>query len=165
VNYTLDVWYYRADAPSDAPRTVRSESELADVLTYVLTNHQPNPPVLVARERPKVGRRGRPDHQIKIDADREGGVGSVLAMGPRDFVPELAPDFARTPPDGGVWVARSVGWVPPAGTPPLYIDKAVMTEFPWNAVLPLDLWREALHEFMRTGLRPTCVEWDVSAVY
>ncbi|WP_367134024.1 Imm1 family immunity protein [Saccharothrix sp. HUAS TT1] len=66
---------------------------------------------------------------------------------------------------GGVWVARCESWEPPADAPPLYIDKAVMTEFPRHAVLPLDLWREALHEFMRTGRRPTCVEWDVSAVY
>ena len=165
MSYTLDVWYHLAEAPSDLPRTLRSESELAEVLAYVLVNHQPNPPVFVARERPRVGRRGRPDHQVKVDADGAGGVGAILAMGPRDFVPESAPDFVGTSPDGGVWVAECKSWEPPADAPPLYVDKAVMTRFPRHAVLPLDLWREALHEFMRTGRRPTCVEWDVSAVY
>jgi len=47
----------------------------------------------------------------------------------------------------------------------LYIDRETRTAFPKEATLPLNLLRELLHEFMRTGKRPTCVDWQQTDIF
>jgi hypothetical protein len=47
----------------------------------------------------------------------------------------------------------------------LYIDRETRTAFPKEATLPLNLLRELLHELMRTGKRPTCVDWQQTDIF
>ncbi|MEU4806359.1 Imm1 family immunity protein [Actinosynnema sp. NPDC023587] len=167
MSFTLDVWHHtgRADGATSQPTTVYTEPELERLLDTLLQRDQPNPPVLVARERTRYEGTEEPDHLVKIDMCARAGIGAILILGPRDIVPPDAPDHAHLDPQGGVWVTQAHDTTVPGDAPPLYIDKATLTEFPRDAALPLDVWRAALREFMRTGLRPGTVSWQPSEVY
>jgi hypothetical protein len=47
------------------------------------------------------------------------------------------------------------------GEPLLYMQGNSDNEFPPNAEVPADLVRQAAHEFADTGVRPTCVQWQI----
>ncbi len=161
--HTLEV-SFNAAADETSPVFVRTDTELELLLARLSERQQPNPPSIVLLERPVVGPHAMPDHVVKIDMNRHAGIGAILFGGPRDTVPVNAPDIAQVAPEGGVWVTKSTSAVPD-DAPPLYIDSATLTEFPRDATLPLDTWRAALREFMRTGMRPTVVDWQPSDVY
>ncbi|MEU4801709.1 Imm1 family immunity protein [Actinosynnema sp. NPDC023587] len=42
----------------------------------------------------------------------------------------------------------------------MFVDRVTERTFHADAVLPFNRVREALHEFRRTGERPTCVDWQ-----
>ncbi|WP_433871809.1 Imm1 family immunity protein [Saccharopolyspora sp. CA-218241] len=85
----------------------------------------------------------RPGHQMRVNVDesRRWGAISYVAEGAR----------------GGAWNTRNPA--PPAATT-VWFDGSTPTAFPRSAVLPLAEVREAVAEFCRTGLRPTCVRWQ-----
>jgi hypothetical protein len=161
----LDIYYFSGDNRADEPVTANSATALDDVLADILANPQPHPTVVYAKDRPTVGPLELPDHQIKFDVDPERQVGAVHAFGPGDF--------AADPPLNDVdettaWTARvkgSGGRASSFSDVTLYIDKDTRTEFPQGAVLPLTVLREVLHEFMRTGKRPVCVDWEQTDVF
>ncbi|WP_184698502.1 Imm1 family immunity protein [Saccharothrix tamanrassetensis] len=97
--------------------------------------------------------------------DGRAGIGAILFAGPRDMLPSDTPDLAGLGPDGGVWVTRATNTPAPDNAPPLYIDKATLTQFPRSAALPLTVWRRALHELATTGLRPPSLQWQTSEYY
>ncbi|MEU4806358.1 Imm1 family immunity protein [Actinosynnema sp. NPDC023587] len=154
----LTIWYYRHDGrDGEDPEVVSTPDALDRILDYILDHPQPHPPVLTVRDRPRLMDGRYPDHEVKIDADRDAGLGAVLCSGPADF----APDATVTGGDGGSWMTLARGTHPPHDTTPaLYMDKATRTEFPSDALLPLALWRKSLHELLQTGRRPTCVQWQ-----
>ncbi|KOV87565.1 hypothetical protein ADL03_06610 [Nocardia sp. NRRL S-836] len=55
--------------------------------------------------------------------------------------------------------------VAPADVPTLYVDAANDTEFPRNAIIPVELARAALLEFAQTGVRPESVQWQPFETY
>ncbi|MFB9429734.1 Imm1 family immunity protein [Streptoalloteichus tenebrarius] len=96
------------------------------------------------------GGMGMPDHELRVVVDRSGRVGAL------SFVAD-ATDV------GGTWFSRStLRLVEP---PTLYADCGSLLRFPTNSILALPDVREALHEFQRTGARPTCVDWQPAAGY
>lgn len=157
MKHALDLWYFTETRQADDPVTVRSEQELERALEEVLAYKQPHPTPVCAQGRPTFGPLNLPDHQLKFDVDAEAGVGAIHAFGSPDFHgDEAAGAFysrvsRRTPADD----------VSPAA---LYIDFDTRTRFPPDAAIPLALLRQALLEFMKTGRRPTCVEWQESDV-
>lgn len=155
MSFTIDVYYYGHGGDPAVPVPVRSAEELDRVLDFISTTAQPNPSVLVARERPRIGPRAKPDHHVKIDVDGAARLGAICFVGPHSDAPDGY--------DSAAWVTRTVEAVQDA--PPIYLDKATRTEFPRDAVVPFALVREALHEFRETGERPTCVQWQLSDVY
>ncbi|SHF16914.1 Imm1 family immunity protein [Streptoalloteichus hindustanus] len=151
MTYALDVYYYRHDdADSDEPTIVRTRAELDSLIDYIASHEQPNPPVLYARERPRRGRRQRPDHQLTFDLSAAADVGALAYLGED---PDEPGENAT-----GAWVTHTE--LPVGDAPPLYLDKHVPYQFPTSSALPLERVRAALHEFMTTGQRPRCVQWQ-----
>lgn len=159
----LNIWYYRADGRGDGdePEVVTTQEVLDRILDYILDHPQPHPPVLTVRDRPRLMDGRYPDHEVKVDANRHAGIGAILCSGPQDF----APDAHVSEESGGSWMSLSLTPRQPRSAPALYMDKATRTEFPDNAVVPLELWRAALHELLETGKRPTCVQWQETDVF
>lgn len=159
----LDIYYFSGDNRADEPVTVDSETALDDVLTDILANPQPHPTVVYAQNRPTVGPAELPDHQLKFDLDAEHHVAAVHLFGPKDFLPT---ETTSDTDDTAAWIAvpRQAESRIPSGVT-LYIDRDTRTEFPQEATLPLNLLRELLHEFMRTGKRPTCVDWQRTDIF
>jgi hypothetical protein len=50
---------------------------------------------------------------------------------------------------------------PSGDAPTLLYDDQAPANFPVDAVLPVDQLRRAVEEYLRTGQRPTCVQWRV----
>ncbi|MBP2334686.1 hypothetical protein JOF41_000864 [Saccharothrix coeruleofusca] len=158
----LNIWYYRDDGGAgDQPQVVTTPEALDQVLDYILDHPQPHPPVITVRDRPRLLDGRYPDHEVKVDADRRAGVGAMLCSGPADF----APDTDTSGDHGGGWITLDRTDRLPEDTPALYMDKATRTRFPANALVPLPLWRQALHELLKTGTRPTCVQWQDTDVF
>ncbi|GAA3882594.1 hypothetical protein GCM10022243_54020 [Saccharothrix violaceirubra] len=152
--------------------TVRTEADLTRVLHDITTNPQPHPTVVYLRERPTIGRRNLPDHQLEFDIDVDYRIAAIHAAGVPDFVPHdaRAQDDTETTQDMHGWVSRAdaspdVGRTPTDGKgKPLYIDFGTRTEFPRNAMISLEQLRTALLELMTTALHPTCVDWQDSEI-
>ncbi|MET9225011.1 Imm1 family immunity protein [Lentzea sp. NPDC003310] len=147
MSYTLDFWYYHGDNRADEPEPVRTEAELDRVLTYLVDHAQPHPTQIAAQELPKFGLLEIPDRMFKLDVDN--GFGALHYVGPDGDTDEF-----------GYWVTQATE--PAEDAPTLYVDRDNKTEFPRDAVIPLDQVRAALLEFQRTGSRPTCVRWQVT---
>ncbi|KOV83459.1 Imm1 family immunity protein [Nocardia sp. NRRL S-836] len=175
----VDMYYSTVSNPCGrTPVTVQTESEMLRALHEILTNRQPQPTVMYAKDRPTIGRRNRPDHQIKFDVDAESGIGALHAAGMPNFIPPRARHGKREDAEEQAsdemrdWASKAdIIAVDDDGTlmvcevkRPLYIDFDTRTEFPADAVLPLDKVREALLEFMATEQRPTCVAWQDSEI-
>lgn len=159
----LLIYYFSGDNRADEPVTVKSETALDDVLTDILSNPQPHPTVVYIQNRPTVSLAELPDHQLKFDLDTQHHVAAVHLVGPKDLVPaEVTGDADNST----AWIAlpsQTNTWVPTGVT--LYIDRDTGTAFPEEATLPLNLLRELLHEFMQTGKRPTCVNWQQTDIF
>ncbi|MEO6085459.1 MAG: Imm1 family immunity protein [Umezawaea sp.] len=163
----LDIYYFSGDNRADEPVTVGSAAALDDVLVDILANPQPHPTVVYAKDRPTVGPMERPDHQVKFDVDPERQVGAVHAFGPGDFAPDPSVNDVD---ETTAWIAQVKGFGGQTSASlfsdvTLYIDKDTRTEFTKGALLPLAVLRELLHEFMRTGKRPVCVDWEQTDVF
>lgn len=159
MTHPLAVYYFSGDNRGDEPVTVESESALDRVLADVLANEQPHPTVVYAKDRTTTGLADLPDHQIKFDADAEVGVAAIHAFGPHDFV-----DPTAASPQGNLAFVTKVE--PTADVDvTLYIDKDTRTEFPKDSIIPLGKLRQALGEFLATGRRPTCVDWQETDVF
>lgn len=103
-------------------------------------------PTVFVRERPRFGPAEIPDHGLKLAFDPASDYGALAYFGAVDG-------------QGGSWVTKSET-VPAAG-PTLYRDFDSATAFPPDALVPLSIWRSALHEFLATGgARPTSVAWQ-----
>ncbi|SFR25416.1 Immunity protein Imm1 [Lentzea waywayandensis] len=142
---SLSVWYFRDVDDDDEPVAVDTDAALDALLDDVLANHQPHPTVVVADGRPTVGALGLPDHQLKFATDRESGTAALYLM---DAQAHRA------------WTTKSE----PA-TATLWLDRDADIAFPSDSVVSLAQLREALHEFMRTSERPTCVQWQEFDVF
>ncbi|MDQ2587278.1 Imm1 family immunity protein [Saccharothrix yanglingensis] len=155
---SLDIYYFSGDNRADEPVTVDDDITLDDVMTDILANPQPHPTVVYAKDRPTIGPAALPDHQLKFDLDTEHYIVAVHVFGPRDFLPA---DMTGEADATTAWIAlpRQADTRVPNGVT-LYIDRDTRTEFPAEAALPLSMLRSLLHEFMRTGKRPTCVGWQ-----
>lgn len=151
------------DNHADEPVTVDDHIALDDVMTDILANPQPHATVVYAKDLPTIGPAELPNHQLKFDLDTQHHVAAVHLFGPKDFRPTEATSDAE---DTTAWIAlpRQADTRIPGGVT-LYIDRDTRTEFPQEATLPLDLLRELLHEFMRTGKRPTCVDWQQTDIF
>lgn len=158
MNHTLELWYFRDDDDTDEPVTVRSRAALDELLEDVFSNEQPHPTVVVAHDRPTIGPLHLPDHQIKFAADPVAGVAALYAMGSPSFV-DRADVTDRSP--HRAWVSQGAC----DGEVILWLDSDAGIRFPSDAVISLDKLREALHEFMRTGQRPTCLGWQEIDVF
>ncbi|MBB5801261.1 hypothetical protein F4560_001029 [Saccharothrix ecbatanensis] len=159
----MNIWYYRDDSCGDGgePEVVTTQEALDRILDYIQDHPQPHPPVLTVRDRPRLMDGRYPDHEVKIDANRHAGIGAILCSGPADF----APDADVSGEGGDSWMSLAPTVHPRTSAPALYMDKATRTKFPDNAVVPLELWRAALHELLETGKRPTCVQWQETDVF
>lgn len=174
---TLDAWYYREGNRAEEPVALRSARELLDLTVFLLAHPQPHPTVISARELPTVGPLDDPDRMFKLDvADT---VGALAYLGPEPGVDALVtsddgtvvlmqaksgrPRDESTPWNPGMWT--TLAEEPDVDVPLLFIDRANRTPFPSDAALPLERIREALAEFAETGQRPSCVQWQQSAVF
>ncbi|PSL51420.1 immunity protein Imm1 of predicted polymorphic toxin system [Saccharothrix carnea] len=159
----LLIYYFSGDNRADEPITVDSEAALDDVLFDILANSQPHPTVVYVQNRPTVDPTELPDHQLKFDLDIQHDVAAVHLFGPTGFLPDEATSDAE---DTAAWIAlpRQTDTRVSSGVT-LYIDRDTRTAFPEEATLPLNLLRELLHEFMRTGKRPTCVDWQQTDIF
>lgn len=61
-------------------------------------------------------------------------------------------------------IAYSYDPAEPNHAPGLILDPEGV-DFPHTASLPLDVVRQAVAEYMRTGVRPTCVQWQPGEWY
>jgi hypothetical protein len=163
VSAALNIWYYRDDSRGDGdePEVVTTPEALDRILDYILDHPQPHPPVLTVRDRPRLMDGRYPDHEVKVDANRRAGIGALLCSGPADF----ATDATVAGESGGSWMSLGRTTRLQEGAPALYMDKATRTEFPSNALVPLESWRKALHELLQTGRRPTSVQWQDTDVF
>jgi hypothetical protein len=87
------------------------------------------------------------DNQIRADFDVTAGVGAVHYTTDRG---------AST----GSWLGRSVQ---PVSGLELSWDyhNGIQTRFPDTSIIPLNLWRQVLHEYLHLcGARPACVDWQ-----
>ncbi|GAA0589248.1 hypothetical protein GCM10010174_00100 [Kutzneria viridogrisea] len=62
----------------------------------------------------------------------------------------------------GLWVSRNPAGDQGGKPPVAYHYMGVGEEFPPDAELPLDEVRAAVLEYVRIGVRPTCVQWQPS---
>lgn len=145
VSYSLSVWYFRDVDDDDEPTTVNTEDALDALLEDVLANEQPHPTVVVAEGRPTVEPLNLPDHQLKFAADKESGTAAIYLMDARA---------------NQAWTTKADAMVST-----LWLDREADIAFPRDSAVSLAVLREALHEFMRTAQRPTCVSWQESTVF
>lgn len=107
----------------------------------------------LVRDRPGYEPGGRPDHGLKIVADRETEVGALAYYGPggEDYGP-------------GAWVSYSdQRWAPQIR---LYRDMDTASMFPPDAHIALSSLARAVEDFRATGgLRPAMVAWRPSTVW
>lgn len=61
-------------------------------------------------------------------------------------------------PDRYAWITRNPR--PAPNMPELMFDGEAGTNYPANAVIPRDQLRRAVEEYLETGNRPTCVDWQ-----
>lgn len=155
MTYTLDVWYYRDNvtAQGENPTSVTSSAQLDELLEYMLEHEQPHPPQIVARERPRVGPRDKPDTLIKLDLDLRKRMGALMFLSPKSWEPPVEGSGPQ-----GIYV--TLNEAPDPDAPELFIDKAVRAPFPADAGLPVERILAALEEFRQTGELPTCVAWQ-----
>jgi hypothetical protein len=66
-------------------------------------------------------------------------------------------------PDKWAWITRNVQ--PAADTPELLYDPEAGTNYPADAAIRIDQLRRAVEEYLLTGQRPTCVEWQAAEQY
>ncbi|GLY51050.1 Imm1 family immunity protein [Lentzea sp. NBRC 102530] len=145
MTHSLTVWYFRDVDDDDEPVSVDTDTALDALIDDVLANEQPHPTVVVADGRPTVGALNLPDHQLRFAADVESGTAALYLMDARSQ---------------RAWTTKAA----PAATT-LWLDRDADIEFPGDSAVSLLVLREALHEFMRTAQRPTCVQWQESAVF
>ncbi|WP_399341917.1 Imm1 family immunity protein [Umezawaea sp. Da 62-37] len=100
-----------------------------------------------------------PDRMFELDVSRRRDVGALLYRGPDENLPAGGDPMANL----GSWTTRADVLAEGCGL--LFIDEAIRTEFPADAMVPLDIVRQALLEFRVTGTRPTCMTWQKSDVY
>ncbi|OLF11451.1 hypothetical protein BLA60_10770 [Actinophytocola xinjiangensis] len=79
-------------------------------------------------------------------------VGFYAKFGAALFVDE-------TTPEGSDWCWGALRPTPIEDPPPIYYDQPTGTLFPPRCVMPLGELREVILEWVRTGQRPTSVEW------
>lgn len=107
----------------------------------------------LVRDRPGYAPGGRPDHGLKIAADRETEIGALAYYGPGgvDYGP-------------GAWVTHAE----PAREPDLrlYRDMDTASVFPPDAHIALSTLARAVEDFRATGgLRPAICTWRPSTVW
>jgi Immunity protein Imm1 len=85
-------------------------------------------------------------------AERWLTVGFYAKFGAALFVDE-------TTPDGADWCWAVLRPNPIEDPPPIYYDQPAGTLFPPRCVMPLSELRDVILEWVRTGQRPTSVEW------
>jgi hypothetical protein len=129
------------------PLVAGTSGELDEAIDRILTAGQLyHPPTMFVRERPRFGPAGVPGHGLKLGVDQAAGYGALAYLGEFDEI-------------SGTWITASE--TAPADGPTLYLDFDNATEFPPNSLVPLDMWRLALHEFLTSGgNRPICVGWQ-----
>jgi hypothetical protein len=66
-------------------------------------------------------------------------------------------------PDMWAWITRNPQ--PSTDAPELLFDGEAGTDYPSGAAIPVDHLRKAIEEYLRTGERPTCVEWQAAEQY
>lgn len=110
-------------------------------------------PTVLVRDRPGYEPGGRPDHGLKIAADRGTEIGALAYYGPggEDYGP-------------GAWVSYSEAEYHPEVK--LYRDMASTSTFPSDSHIALSTLARAVEDFRATGgLRPTIVAWRPSTVW
>jgi hypothetical protein len=88
-----------------------------------------------------------PDNCIRVDLDLAAGVGAIHYTADRDGCT-------------GSWITKTSR--PVSGVRLAWdYHNAGETRFPDNSIIPLDRWRQTLHEYFDLlGGRPTCVGWQ-----
>jgi hypothetical protein len=129
---TLDV-SYRAGADWKGVHVVIDSPDHVRTVLDRLSADDATDAVVIHRDRPRIGPRSIPDHQLLVGV--RGDVGAILYSD-----------------DTGSWA--TVGDGPDA--PPVYAEM----EFPTYCEVPLHVIEKALAEFLATRARPTCVEWQ-----
>ncbi|WP_168801674.1 Imm1 family immunity protein [Glycomyces buryatensis] len=107
----------------------------------------------LVRDRPGYLPGGRPDHGLKIVADRDAEVGALAYFGPggEDYGP-------------GAWVTYS--GENKQSEVRLFRDMDGASTFPSDSHIPLSTLARAVEDFRATGgLRPTIVSWRPSTVW
>ncbi|HEX2145235.1 MAG TPA: Imm1 family immunity protein [Glycomyces sp.] len=107
----------------------------------------------LVRDRPGYQPGGRPDHGLKIIADKAAEVGALAYFGPggEDYGP-------------GAWVTYSNE--PQASKVRLYRDMDTASTFPADAHIALSTLARAVEDFRSTGgLRPGICMWRPSTVW
>jgi hypothetical protein len=64
---------------------------------------------------------------------------------------------------GWAWITRNPR--PSAEVPDLLFDPEAGANYPADAAIPVSQLRRAIEEYLRTGERPTCVEWKEADRY
>jgi hypothetical protein len=115
---------------------------------------------------------------VRTHEELDAGMDRVAALAGQDWpalaeVTQLGVDLAAPMlylglhvDKGAIMYPESTRRVYTAGTPTgnretlLYMQGTADCEFPANAEVPVQLVRQAAHEFAETGVRPTCVNWQ-----
>lgn len=132
--------YYEGDH-RDHPVIVRCDDDVDALIDTLLANPFHNSmATLHVIERP--GRNGRPDHELGVAVDAEGGVGGLWYLNST----------------AGAW--HTLGNRSQRDEV-FYCFVGNARDFPIDSEIPLDLLRQATKEFVSSGgQRPTCVRWQ-----
>lgn len=85
-----------------------------------------------------------PNHQLRISASPSAGCAAINYMDHDDPQMTIANSFNPSSDFSGVH---------------LVFNGRVGSMFPQDAAIPISLARDALHEWLDTHKRPTCIEW------
>ncbi|AOS61627.1 Imm1 family immunity protein [Actinoalloteichus hymeniacidonis] len=141
---TLHAMYKTND---DTPVVVRDQESLDKVIDEVFETYLDDNAIFIIVERPKVEPNDLPDHQLAIDLRLGCAVTAIYFIGETSSGEE------------GQWF--SLNPHPIDDAPELCYDLHTGDRFPANAVITMDDFRRALHEFMDNGgVRPDCIDWQ-----
>ncbi|WP_168200741.1 Imm1 family immunity protein [Allokutzneria sp. NRRL B-24872] len=129
---TLEV-SYRAGANAGPVGAIIEDADQLDHLLVAIAADDASDALVIHRDRPRIGPRGIPDHQLLIGV--RGDIGAI--------------HFADST---GSWVTRGKS----PENEPVYAEM----EFPPHCEVPVRCLKDALAEFLRGRERPTCVEWQ-----
>jgi Immunity protein Imm1 len=142
--YSAEAYYTHAH--TDDPVIISTPEGMDRVIDDLLAGDWEHSVAAVyLRERP-LNAAGVPDHELLVAVDADTGLGALFLNAPGETHSLYSKGTTQQPDDV------------------LYYYMGSERDFPHDSEIPVDAVRHAAKEFLATGKRPTCVQWQPNGI-